>query len=111
MGNCSQRTCRRPAAIPYDTVVKYIDLIRCLKPTIALQEASYHSDPPESLTVSTHEFLKVCLAISSASWLYIQSGDFPPAVCLGNKNTLVDTKGSHCRDSGIFGKSLWHESH
>lgn len=75
------------AAIPYDAVVKYIDLVRCLNPTIALQEASYHSDPPESLTVSIHEFLKVCLAIS-ASWLYIQSGNFPLQSALAAKIPL-----------------------
>jgi CxC5 like cysteine cluster associated with KDZ transposases len=38
--------------------------VQCLKPLIALQEASYHSGPPASLTVSIHEFLKVCLNIS-----------------------------------------------
>ena len=53
------------------SVVKCIDLFQWSKPIIALQEASYHSDPPESLTASILEFLKVCLAISSASWLYI----------------------------------------
>jgi len=52
-------------ALNYDAVVNYIGLIRCLKPSIvALQEASYHHDPPDSLTVSIHEFLKVCLDIS-----------------------------------------------
>jgi CxC5 like cysteine cluster associated with KDZ transposases len=51
-------------ALNYDAVVNYIGLIRCLKPSIALQEASYHCDPPDSLTVSIHEFLKVCLDIS-----------------------------------------------
>ena len=51
-------------ALNYDAVVDYIGLVRCLKPLIALQEASYHSGPPNSLTVSIHEFLKVCLDIS-----------------------------------------------
>ena len=51
-------------ALNYDAVVNYIGLIRCLKPSIALQQASYHRDPPDSLTVSIHEFLKVCLDIS-----------------------------------------------
>jgi len=45
-------------------------LVRWSKAIIALQQASYHSDPPESLTASILEFLKVCPTIS-ASWLYI----------------------------------------
>ena len=52
------------AALGYNAVVKYIDLVRCLKPTIALQEASYHLNPPECLSVSIHEFLKICLDMS-----------------------------------------------
>ena len=51
-------------ALNYDAVVNYIGLIRCLKPSIALQQTSYHRDPPDSLSVSIHEFLKVCLDIS-----------------------------------------------
>ena len=31
-------------ALNYDAVVNYIGLIRCLKPSIALQQASYHRD-------------------------------------------------------------------
>jgi hypothetical protein len=45
-------------------IVNYIGLVRCLRPLIALQEALYHPGPPASLTVSIHEFLKVCLDIS-----------------------------------------------
>jgi hypothetical protein len=52
------------AALSFDAIVTYIDLIRCLKPTIALQEASHYHNPPERLTVSVHEFLKVSLDIS-----------------------------------------------
>ena len=52
------------AALNYDAVVDYIGLIWCLKSTIALQEASYHLNPPESLTVSIHEFTKACLDVS-----------------------------------------------
>ena len=52
------------AVLNYDAIVDYIGLIRCLKPAIALQEPSYHLDPPKSLTVSIHEFMKVCLNIS-----------------------------------------------
>ena len=51
------------AALNYDAIVDYINLVRCLKPSIALQEASYHPGPPNSLTGSIHEFLKVCLDI------------------------------------------------
>ena len=87
---CFQMPCR----LPYNAVVKYIDLIRCLKSTIALREASDRSDPPESLTVSTHEFLKVGLAISSASWLWSCEYKRPPLA------SVV-----------IFGQCPWHESH
>jgi CxC5 like cysteine cluster associated with KDZ transposases len=52
------------SALNYDAIVDYIGLVRCLKPSIALQEASYHPGPPASLTASIHEFLKVCLDIS-----------------------------------------------
>ena len=38
-------------------------VINWRKPLIALQEASYHPGPPDFLTVSIHEFLKVCLDI------------------------------------------------
>ena len=51
-------------ALNYDVIANYIGLVRCLRPSIALQEASYHPGPPASLTVSIHEFLKVCLDIS-----------------------------------------------
>ena len=46
------------AALNYDAVVDYINLVRCLKPSIALQEASYHPGPPNSLTVSWGAGLK-----------------------------------------------------
>ena len=50
------------ATLGYDAIVKYVDLVRCLKSTIALQEPSnYHLDPPEALSKSVHEFVKVCL--------------------------------------------------
>lgn len=52
------------AGLSFDVVVKYVDITCLLKPTISLMEASYHLDPPEYLTVATHEFLKVCLNIS-----------------------------------------------
>lgn len=52
------------ASLSYEDVVRYIDLLRCLKPTIALQRPSYDSSPPDSLTANVHEFLKVCLDIS-----------------------------------------------
>ena len=50
--------------LQYIFIVDYIGLIRCLKSTIMLQEASYHLNPPKSLMVSIHEFTKVCLDIS-----------------------------------------------
>jgi len=40
------------ATLSYNAIVKYVDLVRCLKSTIALQEPSYHLDPPEALSVS-----------------------------------------------------------
>ena len=36
------------AALNYDAIVDYIGLIWCLKLAIALQEPSYHLDPPKS---------------------------------------------------------------
>lgn len=52
------------SALDLHGILKFIELIKCLKPTIALQEASYHTEPPDSLTASVHEFLKVSLDIS-----------------------------------------------
>jgi len=56
--------------------VNYVNLVCCLKPTIALQEASFHLDPPESLTAPIHEFLKVCLSMSDETaklaWAVLQ---------------------------------------
>ena len=61
-------------ALLYDTIVKYVDLVRCLKPTITLQEASYPPDPPETLTFPVHKFLKVCFGLSDdeskLAWAY-----------------------------------------
>jgi hypothetical protein len=51
------------STLSYDAIVDFVGLVQCLKPLIALQEASYHSGPPASLTVSIHEFLNVCLNI------------------------------------------------
>ena len=52
------------STLSYDAIVDFVGLVQCLKPLIVLQEASHHSGPPASLTVSIHEFLKVCLNIS-----------------------------------------------
>lgn len=52
------------SVLGYETLVDYVNLISYLKPTIALQQASYHLDPPESPTVPIHEFIKVCLGMS-----------------------------------------------
>ena len=59
------------ATLGYDAIVKYVDVVRCLKSTISLQEPSYHLDPPEALSASVHEFIKGCLDISDKrpSWL------------------------------------------
>jgi len=53
-----------PLALDLHGILKFTDLVQCLKPTIALQEASYHTKPLESLTASVHEFFKVCLNIT-----------------------------------------------
>ena len=39
------------AILSFEDVVRYVDLIRCLKPLIAMQEASYHHDPPDTFSV------------------------------------------------------------
>lgn len=52
------------ATLGYDAIVKYVDMVRCLKSTIALQEPSHHLGPPKALSASVHEFVKVCLDIS-----------------------------------------------
>jgi hypothetical protein len=51
------------SALNYDAIIDYIGLVRCLNPSIALQEASYHSGPPASFTAPIHDFLRVCLDI------------------------------------------------
>jgi hypothetical protein len=72
------------ATLGYDAIVKYVDLVRCLKSTIALQEPSYHLDPPEALSASVHEFVKVCLDISDETaklaWITLRKHD---ALCIG----------------------------
>jgi hypothetical protein len=52
------------AILDYGSLADFVNFICCLKPIIALQEASYRLDPPESLTVPIHEFLKVYLEMS-----------------------------------------------
>jgi len=52
------------SVLSYKTLVNYINLINYLKPTIALQQAFYHLNPPESPTLPIHEFIKVCLGMS-----------------------------------------------
>ena len=37
--------------LSFEDVIRYVDLICCLKPLIAMQEASYHHDPPDTLSV------------------------------------------------------------
>jgi hypothetical protein len=53
----------------FEDVIRYLDLIRCLKPTIAMQEALYHHGPPDTITVNIHEFLKICLDFSDEAKL------------------------------------------
>ena len=55
------------AILSFEDVVRYVDLIHCLKPLIAMQEASYHHDPPDTFSVQFHEFLKICLDISDGT--------------------------------------------
>jgi hypothetical protein len=52
------------SAMTYDDAVTYIDLIRCLKPSISLRLSSFHEDPPDLLTLAEHDFLKACLQIT-----------------------------------------------
>lgn len=65
------------AALGYDTVVTYVDLARCLKPIIALQQPSFNLEPPESLTASVHEFIRSSLGLSDDSaklaWIALRS--------------------------------------
>jgi hypothetical protein len=75
------------AALLYDTLVTYIDLVQCLKPPKP-------SDPPKSLTVSTHKFFKVLRSPLQVSYTDSLT-KFPPAVCLVSGTTLMNRKGSH----------------
>ena len=52
------------SVLNYKTLIDYVNLISYLKPNIALQQASYCLNPPDSLTVSIHKFIKVCLGMS-----------------------------------------------
>jgi hypothetical protein len=36
------------ATLEFDAVLRYVDLVRCLKPTIAPQEVFYHLNPPKT---------------------------------------------------------------
>lgn len=51
------------SALNYNSLVKYTDLIRCLKPTLCLLQNSYQTGPPEQLPTNIHEFLKVCITL------------------------------------------------
>ena len=66
------------AMLAYDTIVRYIDLVQCLNPTMTHQKASYHSNLPKSLTVvSIHEFLSLSHDLfCKLVILYICSGNF-----------------------------------
>jgi hypothetical protein len=52
------------SVLNFDDAVTYVDLIRCMKPTLRLLKPSYHNDPPASLPHANHDFLKVCLGVT-----------------------------------------------
>ncbi|KAJ6511673.1 hypothetical protein DFH09DRAFT_1100422 [Mycena vulgaris] len=49
------------AALDYDSMTTYVDLIRLLKSDLTALQSSYHLNPPETLPVNVHDFLKLCL--------------------------------------------------
>jgi hypothetical protein len=50
--------------LSFDDTIKYIDLVRCLKPTITLLQPSSQTVSPETLSYNDHDFLKVCLGLT-----------------------------------------------
>ncbi|KAF8077601.1 hypothetical protein FPV67DRAFT_1614590 [Lyophyllum atratum] len=60
------------SVLDYDGLVKYIHLIRLLKPTLSLFQSFRDSGPLETLPVNVHDFLKVCLGledeIAKSAW-------------------------------------------
>jgi hypothetical protein len=88
LGATSHRFMVHQTTIPMHIIFcKYIDLVWCLKPTTALQDASYHSDLPEFL--SLHSQIPQSLSHNLLHKLVIH------AVCLISRTTLVNMKGSH----------------
>jgi hypothetical protein len=52
------------SVLSFDAAVKYVDLVRCLKPSLRLLLLSYDRDTPPTLPVATHDYLKVCLGVT-----------------------------------------------
>ena len=61
VANCLAKTPSLACALSFDDAIKYIELVRCLKPTIVLLQPSSRTMPPDTLSYSNHDFLKVCL--------------------------------------------------
>jgi hypothetical protein len=52
------------SVLTFDDAVKYVDLVRCLKPSLRLLQPSYDNRPPAALPNAPHDFLKVCLGVT-----------------------------------------------
>ncbi|KAJ7457135.1 hypothetical protein B0H11DRAFT_1738737 [Mycena galericulata] len=50
--------------LDFSSTVQYIDLIQLLKPSLRWNQASYQVDPPDTLPVNIHNFLKICLNLA-----------------------------------------------
>ncbi|KAJ7635627.1 hypothetical protein B0H17DRAFT_1107508, partial [Mycena rosella] len=50
--------------LDFTSTVHYIELIRLLKPALRWTQASYQPNPPETLPVKVHDFLKISLGLT-----------------------------------------------
>lgn len=86
----------------YEAITKYIDLVWLLKPTISATQASYHPEPPSTLPVNVHDFLKLCLRMTdhvgklawecfhSLAWDFVPSKDLELASCMKYIKLFLD---------------------
>jgi hypothetical protein len=51
------------AALGYEGLITYIDLVHLLQPNLSRSEYSDARQPPEHLPLATHDFLRLCLSL------------------------------------------------
>ncbi|KAF7343017.1 hypothetical protein MVEN_01731900 [Mycena venus] len=52
------------ASLSYDSMTTYVDLIRLLKSDLSAMQPPYRTEPPDSLPVNIHDFLKLSLGLT-----------------------------------------------